>query len=101
MKRIVIFIALILVINSPVKAQVNPDGNQPSIHFTPYTQTGTGTGEFCFQVSLKIPLYDSFTITPFYESFTIDMTTLSNNIITIGGPLKQTKYGATFSFYFD
>lgn len=98
---LVIFAAIICALSGDIKAQTNPDGEQPSIHFTPYTQLGISDGEFCFNVLLKIPITETLTVSPFYEEFSIDTRQDISDRVRIGSLLKQTKFGATISFYFD
>lgn len=115
MKPEIIIISLIVIlifamVSCPSKAQdresVNPDGENVSIHFSPYITdmsiSGPGSdynsdGAFSFNILLKVPLESQLTASIFYNSESAEFKGWSSQ-----GALKVDKqnYGLTLSFYF-
>lgn len=94
----------------------NPDGQKPSIHFTPMTSWGnvdinSGTqkigssdypSRFEFQLLLKIPTSNKFTISIFFSSANMNynFTPEDTSFLDEHGTGKIYKMGSTLSYYF-
>lgn len=81
---------LIAFLFTSVYAQ-NADGNNPSLHFTPYYSSYSVElpSQFNYKVMLKIPLSESFTVSPFYH----------HSNFPINEELTRDDWGAVISFY--
>jgi hypothetical protein len=107
MKIVFIFICLFSFSLSNAQFK-NPDGNKASIHLTAYTYSGfvkfNGfendiNSNLCYKLQLKLPMWRSFTISPFLEYNNMSYLMPINKI---NYPFEQNlfQYGATLSFYF-
>jgi hypothetical protein len=103
LSALLLFAVLFLLISCPVKAEQvkNPDGNNVSIHFTPYLtdskvkvfdKEGKDNQSFNFDLKLKMPLSQSITATAFYKSDDFDLGFIG---------IKKKSYGVTLSIYFE
>ncbi len=98
-----LFTSLLLLISCPAKAQQikNPDGENISIHFTPYFTDATFkvfdkkadlNQTFNFNIMVKMPLSPLVTVSMFYKTENFELEFIA---------IKKKSYGITLSIYFE
>lgn len=104
-----ILLFLVMILSVSAQFNENPDGSSPSLHITPFVNTGSIyesfivnhstvekeyqlAGNFNISARLKIPVSNTITISPFAEYANLKYSNFDSRV---------TRLGATFSFYFQ